>query len=87
MHAHMHAHTQTHTRMHACAHMHTHTQIHTYTHTHTHTHTHTPVAYQGNETEEKVFKKRKVFKEDLKELTEVEQRTETGSWFQITGAW
>ena len=44
-------------------------------HTHTHTHTHTPVAYQGNpgnETEEKVFKKRKVFKEDLKELTEVE---------------
>ena len=36
---------------------------------HTHTHTHTLVAYQGNETEEKVFKKRKVFKEDLKELT------------------
>ena len=44
------------------------------THTHTHTHTHTPVAYQdsqGNKTEEKVFKKRKVFKEDLKELTEL----------------
>ena len=42
-------------------------------------HTHTPGAYQGNqgnETEEKGFK-------DLKELTEVE----TGSWFQITGAW
>ena len=55
-----------------------------------HTHTHTQVAYQGyqgNETEEKVFKKRKVFKEDLKELTEVEWRTETGSWFQITEAW
>ena len=54
------------------------------------THTHTPVAYQGNqgnETEEKFFKKRKVFKEDLKELTEAEWRTETGSWFQITGAW
>ena len=51
------------------AHTHTHTQ------TRTHTHTHTPVAYQGyqgNETEEKFFKKRKVFKEDLKELTEVE---------------
>ena len=52
----------------------------------THTHTHT-VAYQGNETEEKFFLKKKVFKEDLKELTEVEWRTETGGWFQITGAW
>ncbi len=71
MHAHTHAHTQIRTR--------------THTHTHTHTHTNTPVAYQGfqgNETEEKVFKKRKVFKEDLTELTEVEWRTETGSWFQ-----
>ena len=29
-------------------------------------------AYQGNGIEENVFKKRKVFKEDLKELTEVE---------------
>ena len=29
---------------------------------------------------------RKVSKEDLKELTEVEWRTETGGWFQITGA-
>ena len=28
-----------------------------------------------------------IFKEDLKELTEVEWRTETESWFQITGAW
>ena len=78
MHTHRHAHTQTRIHTHAC------------THIHTHTYTHTPVAYQGNETEEKVFKKRKVFKEDLKELTlvtEVEWRTETGSWFQITGAW
>ena len=52
--------------------MHTHRLAHTLTRAHTHTHTHTPVAYQGNqgsETEEKVFKKRKVFKEDLKELT------------------
>ena len=46
---------------------HTHMHIHTQMHAHTqHTHTHTPVAYQGNETEEKVFKKRKIFKEDLK---------------------
>ena len=82
MHTHTHAHTQTRTRTHA--------RTQTLTHTHTHTHTHTPVAYQGNqgnETEEKFFLKRKVFKEDLKELTEVEWRTETGSWFQITGAW
>ena len=80
----MHAHTQTRTHTHArtCA--------RARAHTHTHTHTHTPVAYQvnqGNETEEKVFKKRNVVKEDLKEVTEVEWRTETGSWFQITGAW
>ena len=60
---------------------------HTHVRMHAHTHTHTPVAYQGNETEEKVFKKRKVSKEDLKELTEVEWQTETGNWFQITGAW
>ena len=62
----------------------------THTHTHIYIYTHTPVAYWGNqdnETEEKVFKKRKVFKEDLKELTEVERRIETGSWFQITEAW
>ena len=39
-------------------------------HTHTHTHTHR-VVYQGNGTEERAFKKRKVFKEDLKEVTEV----------------
>ena len=50
-----------------------------HTHAHTHTHTHTLVS-QGNRTEEKVFEKRKVFKEDLKELTEVEWWTETGSW-------
>ena len=72
-HTHAHTHTETCTRMHV--------------QTLAHTHTHTPVAYQGNETEEKVFKKRKVFNEDLKELTEVEWRTETGSWFQITGTW
>ena len=79
MHTRTHAHTQRLAHAHTCAHA----------HTHTHTHTHTSVAYQGNqsnETEEKFFKKRKVLKGDLKELTEVEWRTETGSWFQITGA-
>ena len=45
-------------------------------HTHTHTHTYSFVSH-GNGTEEKVFK------EDLKDLTEVEWRTKTGSWFQI----
>ena len=62
--------------------MHTRTLAHTQTRTRTRAHTRAPVAYQGNqcnETEEKVFKKRKVFKEGLKELTEVEWRTETGS--------
>ena len=60
-------HTQTRTRTHArtCTHSHTHTHTHARTHagTHarTHTRTQTPVAYQGNqgnETEEKVYKKR-----------------------------
>ena len=69
-----------------CTHAH---NAHTQTHTHKHARTHarTPVAYQGNETEEKGFQKRKVLKEDLKGLTEIELRTETGSWFQITGPW
>ena len=58
-------------------------RTHADSHTRAHTHTYTPVAYQGNKTEAKVFKKRKVFKEDLKELTEVEWRTKAGSWFQI----
>ena len=66
--------------------MNAHTRARTHRDSHTHarartrtrTHTHTSVAYQGNqgnETEAKVFKKRKVFKKDLKELTEVEWRT------------
>ena len=49
---------------------------------HAHTHTHTS---QGYGTEEVVFEMRKVSKEDLKELTEAEWQTETGS-FQIAGA-
>ena len=65
--------------------MHARTLACTHTCTHTHTHTHT-VIYQGNVTEEKVSEKSKAFKEDLKGLTEVEWRTETGSWFQIAGA-
>ena len=39
-----------------------------------HAHTHT-VVYQGYGTEEKFFKKRKVFKEDLKELTDIGRMT------------
>ena len=50
----------------------THTCAHTRTHARAHTHTHT-LESQDNGTEEKVFEKRKVFKEDLKELTEVAQ--------------
>ena len=42
---------------------------------------------QGNRTEENVFEKRKVFKEDLKDVTEVARRTETVVWFQEGGAW
>ena len=38
--------------------------------THICTCAHTPAAYQGNETEEKVCQKRKVFKKDLKALTQ-----------------
>ena len=68
---------------------HTHARTHTDSHTHTHTHTHQSHirATRAMRLKKKVFKKRKVFKEDLKELTEVEWRTETGSWFQINGAW
>ena len=51
----------------------------------THTYTHTHTLSQGNGTEEQVFEKRKVFKEDLKEL--IYWWTEKGSWFQADGAW
>ena len=81
----VHTHACTHTDSHT--HARKHTDSRTHARVHTHKHAHTPVAHQGNETEEKVFKKRRVFKEDLKELTEVEWWTETGSWFQVTGAW
>ena len=38
---------------------HTHTDLHRHVCVSTHTHTHTPVVYQGSETEEKAFKKRR----------------------------
>ena len=66
--------------------MNVHTHTHTQTRTRTHKHTHTPVTYQGNvgnETEEKVFKKRKVFKEDLKELTERNRGLVPDNWSLI----
>ena len=51
-------------------------------------HTKHALIYHRIGTEEKVFEKRKVFKEDLKELTEyVSCQTDTGSWFQVVGAW
>ena len=46
-------------------------QTHSLTHTHTHTHLDTYTqAHQGSGTEEEVLEKRKVFKDDLKELME-----------------
>ena len=51
VHAHTHMQAHTHATTHAC--------MHVCAHTHTHTHR---IVYQGNGTEEKVFKKRKVFK-------------------------
>ena len=50
-------------------------------------HTKHTLIYHRIGTEEKVFEKRKVFKEDLKKLTEVSCQTDTGSWFQVVGAW
>ena len=46
------------------------TQTYTHTHVHVHAHTTRAVVYQGNGTEEKVFKTKKGFMEDVKELTE-----------------
>ena len=48
---------------------HTHARTHTDSHTHARTHAIAYQGNQGNETEEKVFKKRMFFKEDLEELT------------------
>ena len=64
--------------------MHTHTHVHTQSLAHACARTHTHQSHI-RAVRLKVSKKIKVFKEDLKELTDVEWRTETGSWFQITG--
>ena len=53
--------------------------------THTHTHTHQQSHFWAMRLKKRLL--RETFKEDLKELTEAEGQTETGSWFQITGAW
>ena len=64
--------------MNAHTHAHAHIDLHACAYSHTH---------QSHIRAMRPKKKEKGFKEDLKELTEVEWRTETGSWFQITGAW
>ena len=51
-------HTDTRTHTHRLAHARTRAKTHTHTHARTHAHAQTLVAYQGNETEEKVFKKK-----------------------------
>ena len=54
------------------------TERQTYRETHTHMKPHRELYFKSNGTEEKgFFDKRTVFKKDLKELTEVERRTET----------
>ena len=72
--------------MHTRRHTHRLTLARMRTHTNTHTHTHQLQirAIKAMRLKKSFFKKRKVFKEHLKELTEVEWWTETGSWFQIT---
>ena len=73
---HTHTHTTTHIfKVWCMQHTYTHTRTHARTHAHTHAHT---VVYQGNGTEERVFEKRTVWGEDLKELTK-RQRQGVGS--------
>ena len=65
----------------------------THTHALMHARMHAPCTHACIHTEsyirairlKKMFSKGKVLKEDLKEVAE--WQTETGSWFQITGAW
>ena len=57
----------------------------THIHPHTQTHTLTHKAPKGRGTEENACEKRKVLKEDLKELTEDVCRTEAGSWLHVVG--
>ena len=60
--------------------MNAHTRAHTHRLAHARARAHTHQSHiRAMRLKKKVFKKRKVFKEDLKEPTEVEWRTETGS--------
>ena len=79
MHAHIHSQTDTLIRTHKQTHSHTHTHTHKCTHTHIITYTQAP---QGSGSEEKSWEKRKIFKEDSKELT-----VEAGHWCQVVGVW
>ena len=63
-----------------------HPHLHTHTRTQTHTLTHTKHLRAGG-LKKKVFEKRIVFREDLKELTEDAWRIEAGSLFHVVGAW
>ena len=50
------------------------------THTHAHTHTHTPVTYQGNETEEKVFKKTRFKRADRGRIADRNRELVPDNW-------
>ena len=79
MHTHTHAHAHIQPHAHAC--------MSAYTHTHTHSCMHAlAVIYQSRWTEEKVF--RKVFREDLKDLTEVfkKRKVSKEDLTELTGA-
>ena len=65
----MHTHTRTHT--HRLAHARTRAHAHTHTHTHTHTHQSHIRAIRAMKLKKRFLKRRKVFKKDLKELTEL----------------
>ena len=92
-HTNTHTHTHTHTHIYtlSLSHTNTHTHIvslslslsHTNTHTHTHTNTYT------NTLASQVSEKRTVFKENLKEPTEVAFQTETATWLsgETTRPW
>ena len=67
---------------------HEHTHTHTCTHTHrlaqaclcVHARTHTPVIYQGNETEEKVFKKRRFKRADRGRMADRNRELVPDNW-------
>ena len=51
----------------------------------THTHTHTISDSKSNGNEEKVFEKRRVFKEELKELTDIFRSVKKKNFFFLVG--